>query len=58
MKRVCVLGAAAAPVGRWQRPFDADEQVLGREVLSGVVLDALSDAGVDRAALNLPGIIL
>jgi acetyl-CoA acetyltransferase len=43
-----VLGAAAAPVGRWQSPTDADEQLLGRELLSGIVLDALRDARVQR----------
>lgn len=45
---VAVIGAAALPVGRFQAARDADLQVLGREVLAGVVMDALADAAVER----------
>lgn len=48
----CIIGAAALPVGRHQAPRDAEHQTLERELLAGVVIDALADAGVDKAAID------
>ncbi len=45
---VTILGAAALPVGKWQTPADAREQVLEHEVLASLVVDAVQDAGIDR----------
>jgi acetyl-CoA C-acetyltransferase len=51
-RTACIIGAAALPVGKYQRPRDADLQVLERELLAGVVLDALADAGVDKELID------
>jgi len=48
----CIIGAAALPVGRHQAPRDADLQTLERELLAGVVIDAMADAGVDKSAID------
>lgn len=45
---VCITGAGALPVGKYQRPRDAAIQVLERELLAGVVIAALDDAGIDK----------
>lgn len=45
---VCIIGAGALPVGKYQRPRDAAIQVLERELLAGVVIAALDDAGVGK----------
>jgi acetyl-CoA C-acetyltransferase len=45
---VCVIGAAAVPVGRFQAPSEAELQVLGRELVADTVMDAMVDAGVAR----------
>lgn len=45
---VCIIGAGALPVGKYQRPRDAAIQVLERELLAGVVIAALDDAGIDK----------
>tara|TARA_R110002096_G_scaffold8239_6_gene34569 strand:+ start:1764 stop:2954 length:1191 start_codon:yes stop_codon:yes gene_type:complete len=47
-KTVCIIGAGALPVGKYQRPRDAAIQVLERELLAGVVIAALDDAGVGK----------
>ncbi|MDH3231974.1 MAG: thiolase family protein [Alphaproteobacteria bacterium] len=48
----CIIGAAALPVGRHQAPRDDDLQTLERELLARVVIDALSDAGVDKSMID------
>ncbi|HUT47897.1 MAG TPA: thiolase family protein [Alphaproteobacteria bacterium] len=48
----CIIGAAALPVGRHQAPRDADLQTLERELLAGVVIDAMADAGVDKSMID------
>ncbi len=45
---VCIIGAGALPVGKYQRPRDAEIQVLERELLAGVVIAALDDAGIGK----------
>ena len=45
---VCIIGAAALPVGKYQKPRDADIQVLERELMAGVTIDAIKDAGIDK----------
>lgn len=47
-KTVCIIGAGALPVGKYQRPRDAEIQVLERELLARVVVAALDDAGVGK----------
>jgi acetyl-CoA C-acetyltransferase len=51
-KRVALLGAAALPVGKWQTAADASEHVLEHEVLADLVLDAIEDAGLDKASVS------
>jgi acetyl-CoA C-acetyltransferase len=47
--RVAVIGTAAMPVGRWQtKPEDAD-QILEHEVIARLVVEAMQDAGIDKA---------
>lgn len=48
----CIIGAAALPVGRYQKPRDADIQTLERELLAGVVIDAVADAGIDKSQID------
>jgi acetyl-CoA C-acetyltransferase len=48
----CIIGAAALPVGRYQVPREAARQVLERELMAGVVIDALADARVDKSAVE------
>jgi acetyl-CoA C-acetyltransferase len=43
----CIIGAAALPVGKYQSPPGAETIALEREMLAGVVLDALVDAAVE-----------
>ncbi|MHA1537122.1 MAG: hypothetical protein ACTSUD_06175 [Alphaproteobacteria bacterium] len=43
----CLIGAAALPVGKYQSPPGTDCVALERELMAGVVLDALGDAGVE-----------
>ena len=47
-RTVCIVGTAALPCGKWQSAPDGAEQVLEHEVLAGLVLDAVADAGVER----------
>ena len=47
-RSVAILGAAALPVAKWQKPRDAELQVLEHEILAKVVIEAVADAGVDR----------
>lgn len=47
-----VIGAAAVPCGRLMARADAPEQVLEHEVLAGCVLDAVADAGIDKAQIG------
>jgi acetyl-CoA acetyltransferase len=51
-KTVTILGAAALPVGKWQSPADADLHELEHEILAGLVVDAVRDAGVDRRDIS------
>ncbi len=51
-RTVCIIGTGALPVGKYQRPRDADIQVLERELLAGVVVAALDDAGIDKEAIG------
>jgi acetyl-CoA acetyltransferase len=51
-KRVAILGAAALPVGKWQTAADASVHVLEHEVLGDLVLSAIEDAGLDKAAIS------
>jgi len=48
----CIVGAAALPVGRYQAPRGAERQTLERELLAGVVLDAMADAGLDKSEID------
>ncbi len=49
---VCIIGAAGAPVAKHQKPREAAIQVLERELLAGVVVEALADAGIDKQAVG------
>jgi acetyl-CoA acetyltransferase len=51
-RTVTIVGTAALPVGKWQSPPDADERTLEHEVLAGLVLDAVEDAGVERTDIG------
>jgi acetyl-CoA acetyltransferase len=51
-RSVAILGAAALPVAKWQKPRDADLQVLEHEILAQLVIDAVADAGVDRHEIS------
>ncbi|MGC0369221.1 thiolase family protein [Microbacterium sp. SLBN-111] len=58
-RSVAIIGYAAAPVGKWQTPPDADEHVLEHEVLGRLAIEAAHDAGIDRSdigalAMSLP----
>lgn len=48
--RVTVIGTAAMPVGRWQtKPEDDADQILEHEVIARLVVEAMQDAGIDKA---------
>jgi len=47
-RNVAIVGAAAIPCGRHQKAPGDRVQVLEHEVLAGVVLDAVRDAGVSK----------
>jgi acetyl-CoA C-acetyltransferase len=51
-RSVAILGAAALPVAKWQKPRDAELQVLEHEILTQLVIDAVADAGVDRHEIS------
>jgi acetyl-CoA C-acetyltransferase len=51
-KSVAILGAAAVPVAKWQRPSDAATQVVEHEMLAGVVLDAVTSAGIEKGDIS------
>lgn len=51
-RSVAIVGAAAIPVGKWQKPRDAEIQVLEHEVLAKVVLAAVAEAGVDKREIS------
>jgi len=40
------------PVAKWQRPRDAELQVLEHEILAKVVIEAVADAGVDKNEIS------
>lgn len=52
MTGVALVGAAAIPCGRIQRPRDAPIQALEHEALAGCVLAAMRDAGLPREAIG------
>ncbi len=49
---VAIVGAAALPVKKWQTAPDADIQTLEHELLAGLVMDAVADAGVAKADIG------
>src|SRR3981081_2882242 len=51
-RSVAILGAAVLPVATWQRPRDAELQVLENEMLAQVVIDAVADAGIDKTEIS------
>jgi acetyl-CoA C-acetyltransferase len=51
-RSVAILGAAALPVAKWQRPRDAELQVLEHEILAKVVIEAVTEAGVERDEIS------
>jgi acetyl-CoA C-acetyltransferase len=51
-RSVAILGAAALPVAKWQRPRDAELQVLEHEILADLVIEAAADAGVDKGEIS------
>ena len=51
-RSVAIVGAAALPVGRYQSDPAADLQRLEHELPADVVLDAVADAGVERAQIQ------
>lgn len=51
-RQVAIVGAAAIPCGRLQANPQLSTQVLEHEVLAGCVLDAVSQAGVTKEAID------
>jgi acetyl-CoA C-acetyltransferase len=51
-RSVASLGAAALPVAKWQSPRDAELQVLEHEILAKIVIEAVTDAAVDRSEIS------
>ena len=51
-RNVAILGAAVLPVAKWQKPRDADVQVLEHETLARVVIAAMADAGLDKSEIS------
>jgi acetyl-CoA acetyltransferase len=51
-RSVAILGAAALPVAKWQKPRDAELQVLEHEILAQLVIDAVADAGIDKGDIS------
>src|SRR5258706_12943271 len=49
---VAIVGAAVLAVAKWQRPRDAELQVLEHEILAKVVIEAVTDAGIDRNEIS------
>jgi acetyl-CoA acetyltransferase len=49
---VTILGTAAMTVGKWQTAPGAVPQVLEHEVLAKLVVEAVADAGVDKADIG------
>jgi len=47
-KNVAIIGAAALPVRKWQRPPDSETDVLEHESLAQVVFEAVKMAGVEK----------
>ena len=47
-RSVAILGAAALPVAKWQKPRDTELEVLEHEVLAKVVIEAVANAGIDK----------
>lgn len=50
--RVTLVGAAAIPCGRIQRPRDAALQALEHEALAGCAIVAMRDAGLPKEAIG------
>jgi acetyl-CoA acetyltransferase len=46
--RVAIIGTAAIPVGRHQRPGDAGDLPLEHEILGRLVVEAAGDAGIGK----------
>ncbi len=51
-RRAAIVGTSALPVGRYQSPADASIQVVEHELLARLVVDAMSDAGVERSRVG------
>jgi len=49
---VAIIGAAALPVKKWQRPRGAETEVLEHECLAEVVIDAVAMAGVGKSEIS------
>lgn len=52
MTGVALVGAAAAPCGRIQRPREAPLQALEHETLAGCVVAAMADAGLPKESVG------
>jgi acetyl-CoA C-acetyltransferase len=52
MRQVAIIGAGCTPVGRFQTPADAPEQVLDHEIMAGVIRQAVADAGIDKTDIG------
>src|SRR5260221_859729 len=51
-RSVAILGAAALPVAKWQRPRDGDLQVPEHEILAKVVIEGVTGGGVERDEIS------
>lgn len=52
MGRAAIIGTSALPVGRYQTASDEKLQVVEHELLARLVVEAMTDAGVDRNDVN------
>lgn len=51
-RKAAIIGAAAIPCGRIQKPLDVELRNLEHEVLAGCVLDAVNQAGVGKEHID------
>src|SRR5262245_66355751 len=51
-RNVTIIGAAALPVGKWQSRPDDELEVLEHEVMARLVVEAATDAGVDKSDIG------
>lgn len=47
-RRVAIIGTSAIPIGRHQTSDDAEIQTLEHEIMTRLVIEAVSDAGVEK----------